>query len=106
VTRVEAIILVIADCPGAALMEERLAAAASGIPGVRVTRQVISSEAEAAKAGMRGSPTLLIDGVDPFARPGEQEGLACRLYQQDDGSLAPAPTAGQLRRALTRASRP
>jgi hypothetical protein len=99
-------VLAVPDCPGAMLVEERLAQAASGLPGLRVTRRVITSEAEAAEAGMHGSPTVLVDGADPFARPGQQPALACRLYQQDDGSLAPAPPAGQLLRALTGTRRP
>jgi hypothetical protein len=69
---VDVIVLAIPDCPGATLLEERLATVASGLPGVRVTRRVITGEAEAVEAGMRGSPTLLVDGADPFARPGRQ----------------------------------
>ena len=99
-------VLAIPGCPGAALLEERLAAAVRGLPGVRVTRRVITSQAQAAGAGMRGSPTLLVDGADPFAGPGQQAGAACRLYRQDDGSLAPAPPAAELHRILTQASRP
>jgi hypothetical protein len=88
------------------LLEERLATVASGLPDLRVIRRVVTTEAEAAQAGMCGSPTLLIDAADPFAEPGQQPALACRLYQQDDGSLAPAPSAGQLRLVLARAWRP
>jgi hypothetical protein len=101
VTRVELTVLAIPDCPGAALLEERLAAATRGLPGVRVTRLVITGQAQAVKASMHGSPTLLVDGTDPFARPGQQAALACRLYQQDDGSLAPAPPASELHRVLS-----
>jgi hypothetical protein len=102
---VDVIVLAVPDCPGAMLLEERLATVACGLPGLEVTRRIITGEAQAAKAGMCGSPTLLIDGADPFARPGQQPALACRLYQQDDGSLAPAPSAGQLRLVLTQARR-
>jgi hypothetical protein len=95
-------VLAIADCPGAALLEERLAAAAAGLPGgIRVSRQDIASEAEAAAAGMTGSPTLLIGGTDPFAAANLEPGLACRLYWQDNGSLAPAPPASELQRVLS-----
>lgn len=93
-------VLAIVDCPGAVLMQDRLAVASAGLPGVRVSRQVIASEAEAAAAGMNGSPTLLVGGVDPFAVPGDEPGLTCRLYRQDDGSLSPAPSATALRRVL------
>jgi hypothetical protein len=99
-------VLAIAGCPGAALLDDRLAAAAAGLPGIRVSRRLIASEAEAARAGMRGSPTLLVGGADPFAVPGQQPGLACRLYRQDDGSLAPAPPVGELRRVLAGARQP
>ena len=34
---------------------------------------------------MYGSPTLLIDGVDPFAEPGQPPSMSCRLYRDDDG---------------------
>ena len=94
-------VLAIADCPGAALLEDRLAAMAAGLPAIRVSRLVIANEAEAAAAGMHGSPTLLVGGADPFVVGSEQPGMACRLYRQDDGSLAPAPPEEELRRVLT-----
>ena len=34
---------------------------------------------EAARYGMQGSPTILIDGRDPFAEPGAAASLSCRL---------------------------
>ena len=54
----------------------------------------------AERAGMTGSPTLLADGADPFARPGQFPSLSCRLYPGEDGRPHPAPSAGQLRAAL------
>jgi hypothetical protein len=102
---VDVTVLAIPGCPGAALLEERLAAAVRGLPGVRITRRVITSQAQAAEAGMHGSPTLLVDGADPFARPGQQPGLACRLYRQEDGSLVPAPPAAELHRVFAGQSR-
>jgi hypothetical protein len=46
---------------------------------------VIEAEAEAVRAGMHGSPTLLIDGVDPFAEPRARPSLSCRLYRDPAG---------------------
>jgi hypothetical protein len=96
-------LLTVPDCPNAALFEERLAAALAGRPGAVVRRREIADEREAAQAGMHGSPTLLIDGVDPFAAPGQAPGLACRLYRDAAGRVAGAPPVKVLRRALEQA---
>jgi Alkylmercury lyase len=61
---------------------------------------VISDDGEAARLGLHGSPTLLIDGVDPFAEPGQPPTLSCRLYRDERGELSGAPSVGQLREAI------
>lgn len=102
----ELTVLAVPDCPNAPLLEQRLAGLLAGRPGVRVRRQVAGSEDEAARLGMRGSPTLLIDGSDPFPALGLGPMLACRLYLSDDGRLEGAPAVSALRRALTQAGLP
>ena len=97
-------LLTVPDCPDAAVFEERLTAVLAGRPDAVVRRQEIASERAAVRAGMRGSPTLLIDGMDPFAAPGQVPGLACRLYRDAAGRAAGAPTVEALRRALDQAS--
>jgi hypothetical protein len=98
-------ILHVPDCPNVAILEARLAEVLVDHPAVQVTRQVIATEEDAERTGMTGSPTLLVDRVDPFARPGPQPGLSCRLYADEDGRPGPAPSVGQLRRVLgTRAA--
>ena len=52
---------------------------------------------------MHGSPTVLIDGSDPFAAPGADASLSCRLYRDEAGRVQGAPSAGQLRAALAEA---
>jgi hypothetical protein len=99
----ELTLLTVPDCPNAAAFEERLAAALAGCPHVIVRRREIADEPEAAEAGMCGSPTLLINGVDPFAVPGQAPGLACRLYRDAAGRIAAAPPVEALRRALEQA---
>lgn len=67
-------VLTVPDCPNGPLLDQRLAEVLADRPGVPVTRHVITDERTAAEAGMHGSPTLLIDGTDPFAgqaTPGE-----------------------------------
>ncbi len=93
----ELTVLAVPGCPHAPLLEQRLAGLLAGRPGVRLNRQVVGSDDEAGRLGMRGSPTLLIDGSDPFPAPGQGPALACRLYPSDGGRLEGAPAVSALR---------
>jgi hypothetical protein len=95
----ELTVLMVAGCPHAALLEERLAAALRGAP-VTVTRRVITDPAEAAPAGLNGSPTLLLDGSDPFAAPGQPASMSCRLYDNGPGLREGAPSVSRLRQVM------
>jgi predicted DsbA family dithiol-disulfide isomerase len=90
-------------CPNAPVMTDRLAAVLDDRAGVSVSHQVISDEGEAARWGMHGSPTLLIDGLDPFAEPGQPPSLSCRLYLDEHGQVSGTPSVGQLRQAIEQA---
>jgi hypothetical protein len=96
-------ILSVDGCPNAPVLERRLAAVLQGRTGVSVSREVISTEGEAARWAMHGSPTLLIDGVDPFADLVQPPSMSCRLYRDDDGQAGGAPSASQLRQVIERA---
>jgi hypothetical protein len=100
----ELTLLTIPGCPGAATFAERLTAVLADRPGAIVCHRVIAGEAEAAQAGMHGSPTLLIDGVDPFAAPRTRPSLSCRLYWDPAGPAAAAPSVQALRLILAHAS--
>jgi hypothetical protein len=100
----ELTLLTVPACPHAAVFEERLAAALAGHPDTVVHRREVADEREAAEVGMHGSPTLLIDGVDPFAAPGQPPSLSCRLYRDAAGRAEGAPPVDALRRALDQAS--
>ena len=93
-------ILHVPGCPGADLLEDRLAGLLAACPRHRVTRRVVTSQVDAERAGMTGSPTLLADGTDPFARPGDFPSVSCRLYPDEHGRPRPAPSSAQLRAAL------
>ena len=95
----EVTILVVPDCPNARRLEERLAQVLGGRRDVTVSRQVIADEDDAARWGMHGSPTILVDGTDPFAEPGEPASVSCRLYAGGDGRVDGAPSVSQLRQA-------
>jgi hypothetical protein len=96
-------VLTVPECPNGPLVEQRLAEALAGRPDVRVERRVAGTAAQAEEYGMRGSPTVLIDGRDPFAGPGDAASLSCRLYRDEQGRVQGAPSTGQLRAALAEA---
>jgi hypothetical protein len=94
-------ILHVSDCPNVAVLQQRLDdLLAGGQLDVQVVREVADSEDAAATAGMAGSPTLLVDGVDPFADGEPAPSVSCRLYRDESGRLDRAPSTAQLRRAL------
>lgn len=99
----ELVLLTVRDCPNAAAFEEHLTAALEGHHGTVVRRRVVGDEREAAEAGMRGSPTLLVGATDPFAAPGQPPSLSCRLYQDASGRAGPVPSVHELRRVLAAA---
>ena len=63
-------VLVVPDCPNGPVVIERLAQALGGRTDVQVATRVIDTIEQADHWGMHGSPTVLIDGRDPFAAPG------------------------------------
>jgi hypothetical protein len=89
------------ECPNWLVANERLDTLLVEYPGMSITRHEVDTPEEAERTGFRGSPSILIDGVDPFAGPDDPVGLACRVYQTPAG-LAGAPTVDQLRHVLSR----
>jgi hypothetical protein len=81
-----------------------LALSADEFAGCSVNFQTVESADEADRLGFTGSPTILLDGVDPFAVSGTPPALSCRMYRTTAG-LAGAPTVAQLRAALRQALR-
>ena len=71
----------------------------AGRDDVRVEHRLVSTPEQAEAAGFRGSPTVLVNGRDPFADPDAPAGLSCRVYPTEAG-LAGAPTVEQLLEAL------
>ncbi|MFN8172194.1 MAG: thioredoxin family protein [Candidatus Nanopelagicales bacterium] len=90
------------DCPNWIVAESRLTKALSitGHDHVTVERRRIESVEQARAVGFLGSPTIRIDGVDPFAFGTEQVGLSCRLFDTPAG-LRGSPTIEQLVHALS-----
>lgn len=89
-------------CPNWEVIDRRLAEALDGRSDVRVAHQRVETADDAARLEFHGSPTVLVDGVDPFADEHTPVGLACRVFRTPAG-LAGSPTVDQLRAAIGRA---
>jgi hypothetical protein len=90
-------------CPNWRTAEERLTALQPGL-GFNLTRQLVSTPEDAERLGFRGSPTILVDGIDPFASGLEPIAFACRIYETPAGP-AGSPTVEQLHEAVSRRAR-
>ena len=86
------------SCPNWRIAAERLDDVATR-HGLTVNRRLVTTPEEAETGRFRGSPTILLDGEDPFASGDEPVGLACRVYQTPDGP-AVSPTTEQLEAIL------
>lgn len=85
-------------CPSWQVVAEELDALAEELD-LAVSHQRVDTPEAAEQLGFRGSPTVLVDGRDPFATGEEPTGLSCRVYATPQG-LRGAPTRQQLREVL------
>lgn len=89
-------------CPNWEVADARLAAIAAERTDVTMTHQLVDSVEEAQRVGFHGSPSILVDGEDPFAATDMTVGLSCRVYRTPEGP-AGVPTLEQLRAVLAQA---
>ena len=88
-------ILYFDGCPNWELARERVIEAARLVDARdEIELRRVESPEEGEQAGFAGSPTILIDGSDPF--PTGATGFACRLYGGEH-----APSVAELVRLLT-----
>ncbi len=73
-----------------------------GLTDVAIRSTEVRTDEDAHERRFPGSPTILIDGRDPFAGAEEEVGLSCRIYRRRDGRISPLPDPDELREALTR----
>ncbi len=88
-------------CPHWKLADGRVRHVLGDISSDEVTLeyQFIDSPETADQVGFHGSPTILIDGWDPFITGIEQVGMSCRVFRTEDG-IQGAPTEAELRKLL------
>ncbi len=89
-------------CPNWQTARDQLRAAAreTGLK-VDLRFEQVDTLVDAARLGFTGSPTILIDGRDPYAAADAPPALACRLYPTPAG-LRGSPTVEQLAILLVR----
>jgi hypothetical protein len=94
-------LLYFASCPHWRLARQRLgeAVARAGGGALTIAVRIIITQQEAAHHGLHGSPTILINGMDPFADPGARPGFYCRVFMTEEGPDW-APSVTQLFAAL------
>ncbi len=88
-------------CPHWKLADERVRKILRGLPADNVTLeyQLIDSPETAERVRFHGSPTILVDGQDPFATGTEPVGMTCRVFRTEQG-VQGAPTEAQLKRII------
>ena len=95
-------VLSVPDCPNQAIALARITEAlrAAGLTGAEISERVTTNDADAHALGMHGSPTILVDGCDPFVEAGTPPSMSCRLYRTAEG-FEGAPSVAELLAAIT-----
>jgi hypothetical protein len=98
-------LLVVPDCANEAAARSLMRGVLDelGLVDTVIRTTVISTEDKARRRGFAGSPTILVDGVDPFAEPGMALAEACRVYRTGS-TPSGIPDRAVLRDAVNAAS--
>ncbi len=86
------------SCPDWREVDHTLGVLAAEL-GFDLSHTRVETPEEAQRLSFRGSPTIVVDGVDPFAADADGVGLSCRIYQTPQGP-AGKPNLDQLRAVL------
>ena len=93
-------VLHIEDCPNVEPLLAELEELLGGEPGAVLSAVCVHTEAEGSSIGFHGSPTILVDGRDPFPAPPGPPRLSCRLYRDAAGRVLGYPAREELAKAL------
>lgn len=92
-------------CPNWEVARDRLAEAIRAADAlVDVSFDMVESEDEALESQFAGSPTILVNGRDPFAEATVTYGLFCRLFETEAGREG-SPSIEQFAAILQEAQR-
>jgi hypothetical protein len=87
-------------CPHWKVLEKRLRQALDLLDDPSTIEYLqVESQREVERLGFAGSPSVLLNGTDPFRSPTGAIGLTCRVYLTPDGPSG-SPTLDQLVGAL------
>ena len=88
------------DCPNGQMTESHLTRLVEELGvAASIRRTLVDTPELAVRLGFIGSPTVLINGLDPFGGADAPVGLSCRVYRTETG-FAGSPSAEQLREAI------
>lgn len=71
-----------------------------GVDDAVITLEEVETREDAVRLDFHGSPSIIVNGHDPFAREGAPVGLVCRIYSTESGPQG-APSVRQLAEAMT-----
>ncbi|WP_369795266.1 thioredoxin family protein [Cellulomonas sp. KRMCY2] len=78
------------ECPSWQVADARLREALAAVGNTTDVERVLVTTADAAESwGFHGSPSVLVDGEDPFAEPGAPVGCRAGCIAPLPGSAAP-----------------
>jgi hypothetical protein len=99
-------VLIVPGCPGAPLALARVQEATEAL-GVDANLRVLTVEDKESARDLAfvGSPTVRVDGRDVEDVDGRPFGLACRIYESEEG-VERAPPSSWIRRAIVAWRRP
>jgi hypothetical protein len=91
-------------CPSTerTLADLRAALTDLGLDPGAIEMREMATEQQAVEERFPGSPTIRIEGVDPFPAD-DMHGLTCRIYRRADSRPSPTPDPARLREALKQA---
>lgn len=98
---------VVPDCPNEHRAGEllRRALTEAGIGGTQMWTVVVTTAEQAEQLRFPGSPTIMLDGADPFPSPDGRTGVACRVYTGTGGPRG-VPELSALTAAIRRRTAP
>jgi hypothetical protein len=97
-------LLVVPDCPHETTAYDLIHSALKQLDlRASIITTVIETDEHAVERRFQGSPTILVNGRDPFSQPGAPVGMACRMYETPAG-LAGVPPLDEFCQALALAT--